>query len=141
MAEINIDAKGAIVGRLAAYVAKQALLGYTVNVLNCEEAVMSGKPGQNRERYHYLMMEMGQPSKGPFYSRMPDRFVRRVIRGMLEYKKPRGRAAYDRIMCYIGVPEQFKDKKMVSPIKTAEQLPNLRYRTVGQLCKSLGGRV
>lgn len=141
MAEINIDAKDAIVGRLATFAAKQALLGNTVNIVNCEAAIMSGKKSKVFERYHYSIRDLGQPSKGPFYSRMPDRFVRRIIRGMLEYKSPRGRAAYDRIMCYIGVPDKLKDAKLVSPVKNVDKLPNLKYQTVGQLCKALGGKV
>jgi len=141
MAELYIDAKGAVTGRLAAFVAKQALLGHKVHVLNSEEAVMSGRTSMNVEKYHYRIRELGQPSKGPFTSRLPDRFLRRLIRGMLDYKNPRGADAYKRIMCYIGVPEQFKDKKLTSVAKDASKLPTLKMQTVGQLCRALGGKV
>jgi large subunit ribosomal protein L13 len=141
MAEINIDATNAIAGRLASYVAKQALLGNSVNILNCEKAVISGNSSAVREKYYHRMFKTGGPFKGPFISRMPDRFMRRIIRGMLEYKEGRGRDAFDRIMCYIGVPAEFKDKKLVKVAKEVKDLPKLKYQTVGELCVSLGGRV
>ncbi len=141
MAEINIDATNAILGRLASYVAKQALLGNSINVFNCELAVVSGRVGATKARYFHLIFETGRPEKGPFISRMPDRFVRRSIRGMVEHKQGRGREAFERIMCYMGVPVEFKDKKLVKVAKEASELPKLRYQTIGELCVSLGGKV
>jgi len=38
-----IDAKDSILGRLGTYVAKQALLGNKVDVVNCEESLVSGR--------------------------------------------------------------------------------------------------
>ncbi len=141
MAELNIDATNAIAGRLASYVAKQALLGNAVNVFNCEKAVISGKPSVVRQKYYYRIFKTGRVFKGPFISRMPDRFVRRIIRGMVEHKQGRGKEAFDRIMCYIGVPVAFTDKKLVKVAKEASELPKLKFQTVGELCTSLGGRV
>ena len=141
MAELNIDATNLVAGRLASYVAKQALLGFTVNIFNSEKAVISGNPAAVREKYHYRIFKTGQPFKGPFTSRMPDRFLRRLIRGMVEHKEGRGKEAYARIMCYIGVPVDFKDKKLVSVGKQADELPRLKYQTIGELCVSLGGKV
>ncbi|MEM4263621.1 MAG: 50S ribosomal protein L13 [Candidatus Woesearchaeota archaeon] len=138
MAELYIDAENAIIGRLGAHVAKRALLGDTVKVLNCEKAIISGRKESNVEKYHHAMKERGRPAKGPYYSRMPDRFVRRVIRGMLPHKKVRGRDAYSRIMCYIGIPEEFKNQKL---IKIAEadisKLKAINRATVGEVCKAL----
>ena len=37
-----IDGKGAILGRLASYAAKQALKGEEIVVLNCEEVIITG---------------------------------------------------------------------------------------------------
>lgn len=141
MAEINIDAKNAIVGRVVSYAAKQALLGNTVNIFNCEEAVISGRTLDNRDKYYHRIFKLGRPEKGPFASRMPDRFVRRMVRGMVPYKLGRGREAFERVMCYIGVPEKFKDKKLIKVAKEASALPKPSYQTIGQLCVSLGGRV
>jgi len=141
MAEINIDATNAIVGRLASYVAKKALFGNTVNIFNCESAVMSGRTLNNRDKFYHRFFKLGRPEKGPFASRMPDRFVRRMVRGMLPYKLGRGREAFERVMCYIGVPEKFRDAKLIKVAKEASELPKPSYQTVGKLCMSLGGRV
>ena len=141
MVEINLDASNVVVGRLATYVAKQALLGATVNIFNCEKAVITGNQTSVREKYYHRIFETGQPNKGPFISRMPDRFVRRIVRGMLDHKSGRGRTAFENIMCYIGVPVEFQDKKLVSVGKVATELPKLKYQTIGELCTSLGGKV
>ena len=63
-----------------------------------------------------------------------------MIRGMLPYKQARGKEAYDKIMCYIGVPEEMKDKKMET-IKEAHvsKTKNLNYMKVGDLVKLMGG--
>lgn len=141
MAEINIDGTNCILGRLSSYVVKNALLGNKVNIFNCEKIIVSGEPKLIKEKYRHHNAEKGQPHKGPFIPRMPDRFVRRSLRGMLPYKKPRGAEAYKRIMCYIEIPEQFKDKKL-EQIKSinAEKLPSLKKCTVKEICKYLGGK-
>ena len=104
-----IDATDLILGRLAAFAAKKALLGEKVDVINCEKAIITGNPKTTFAHFK-RKFDMGAPLKGPYYPRMPDRIVRRVIRGMLPIRKTRGREAFDNVMCYIGVPEKLKDK-------------------------------
>ena len=52
--EVNIDAKDTIIGRLAAYAAKHALIGCTVNVFNAAKGVISGNPEYVKAKYLYL---------------------------------------------------------------------------------------
>lgn len=138
MAEIYIDAENAIVGRIGAFAAKKALLGDTIKIMNCEKAIMSGRKEFTTQRYYYRRNKVGQPQKGPFISRLPDRFVRRTIRGMLPYKKTKGAQAYKRIMCYLGVPETFKDKKLEKvPGADAGKLKSLKKITVEEVCKKI----
>ena len=138
MAELYIDATNAIVGRVGAFAAKRALLGDTVKIMNCEKAVMSGRKESIIERYYNLRNEIGQPQKGPFIPRLPDRFMRRTIRGMLPYKRQKGAAAYKRILCYLGIPVQFKDKKLQKvPGAGAEKLKSLKRVTVEEVCKKI----
>jgi len=140
MATLIIDAKDAILGRVAAYAAKRALLGDTIRVVNAEKAVVSGakRTTIGEAKRHQAM---GVPRKGPYHSRLPDRYVRRAIRGMLPYKQPRGRAAYARILCFIGVPSDLKDEKTVRvPGADASKLPNLKRLTIGRICEELGGK-
>jgi len=134
---IVIDASNLIVGRMATAVAKKALLGEEVNLVNCENAVMTGKKRQvfNRLKEKH---NIGDALKGPYFQRMPDRFVRRIIRGMLPYKQEKGKLAFERVMCYIGVPAQFKDKKLET-VKSASisNSKTLSYVTIGQICAFL----
>ena len=66
--------------------------------------------------------------------------MRRIVRGMLPYKQPRGKEAFKRVMCWKGVPEQFKDAKSVK-FGDASKLPNFKFVTLGEISKYLGGKV
>jgi large subunit ribosomal protein L13 len=134
---IVIDASNLIVGRMATVIAKKSLLGEEINVVNCENAVMTGKKKEVFERMK-VRNERGDALKGPYFQKMPDRFIRRIIRGMLPYKQEKGKLAYKRVMCYIGVPDQFNDKKLET-IKSADVSNSqaLSYVTVGKICNFL----
>ena len=57
---------------------------------------------------------------------------------MLPYKKPRGKAAFHRLKCYIQVPVEFeKVKKITIPEADSTKLTSKRI-TVAALCKQLG---
>ena len=142
MEEINIDGKNCILGRLGSYVAKQALLGKTINVFNCENIIISGDPKNAKARYKHTLSEKGQPTKGPYVPRLPDRFVRKVIKRMLPHKKPRGKEALKRIMCYISIPEKFKDKNpKILKTLSADKLPTMKKCTILDVCRHLGGKL
>ena len=142
MNELNIDATDAIIGRLASYVAKQALLGNKVNLFNVEKAIISGSMEYNFGRYHHRIRETGQYSKGPFIPRRSDMFVKRLIRGMVPHKRQRGSEAHKRIMCYLGVPAEFKDKKLVkfAPADRS-RLSAVKFVTITDLVQKLGGNI
>src|SRR3989344_3125317 len=101
-----IDGTNLILGRLASIVAKRALLGDEIVIVNC-----------------------GNPFKGPFFPKIPDRIVRRTIRSMLPYRKPRGREAYKRVMCYLGIPKKYEKEKLET-IKQASAQELKRYRYI-----------
>lgn len=141
METINLDASGAVLGRLCSFAAKQALLGKKVNVFNCESAIISGDRRNTVARYGYLANSMGRPRKGPFFVRLPDRFVRRMIRGMLPHQA-RGNDAFDRVMCYLGVPSEFKKVKLQRcVVADASDLGTVKRVVVGDLVRCIGGRV
>lgn len=142
MQEINIDATDLIVGRLGSYAAKQALLGNVVNIVHAEKAVMTGSKKLIVAKYHQRRTAIGRPNKGPFILRSPDRFLKRQIRGMLPFKKARGSAAFRRIKCYKGVPDQLKDRKLTSlPFAHVEKKRTLKIAQIAEICKALGGKV
>ena len=136
-----IDANNLILGRLGTYVAKKALLGEYIDIVNCENSVVTGDRNKIFEKYDNFL-KRGIPAKGPFIRRMPDRFVKRAIRGMLPYKKERGRSAFKNIKCHLGVPEDLKDKKL-DTIKEAniDKVPNLKYIKVKDVCKHIGAKI
>jgi large subunit ribosomal protein L13 len=135
-----VDANDLILGRMCTYIVKKALLGEKIDVVNCEKAIIVGGKKNILEKYK-RKANRGGPFHGPFLPKMPDRFVRRVIRGMLPYKQEKGSSAFKRIMCYISVPDEFRDKKM-DKIKEADisRIKTLKYITVGDICKFLKGK-
>ncbi|MEK6835395.1 MAG: 50S ribosomal protein L13 [Nanoarchaeota archaeon] len=108
-----INAQDTILGRLASYVAKKALLGENVEIVNCEKAVITGGKKNILEKYK-ARVKRGNPFKGPYFPRRADMIVRRAIRGMLPRKKARGRDAYKNIKCYLGIPENLKNETFIT---------------------------
>jgi len=128
-----------ILGRLAGVVAKDALLGEEVRVVNCEKVVITGLLNAIVAREKHRRDRKGYPLKSAKFSRLPDRMVRRTIRGMLPWKVSRGKEAFKRVMCHQGVPAEFQNHKLLT-VETAsiKKLPNLRYAHLGQVSKLLG---
>ena len=137
---VVIDAEGAILGRLSSNVAQRLLAGEVVDIVNVEKIVISGKPesviAQYKERLG--IRSKYNPLRGPFHYRRPDRFVRRTIRGMLPYKKPRGKEAFHRLRCFISVPESFSKAKMVKIPEADSEKLTVKRISVGDLCIQLG---
>jgi large subunit ribosomal protein L13 len=135
-----IDATNLLLGRMASFVAKKALLGEKVDVINCEKAIISGSKPYVLSKFK-ARQARGNTFKGPFYPRKPNMFVRRTIRGMLPYKREKGKNAFEKIKCYIGTPDDLKNKK-AEIIKNAniKKLPSLKYMEVGKLCELLGAK-
>ncbi len=135
------NGEGMILGRLAGYIAKDALLGEEIAVVNCDKFIISGKRVAVIAHQKIKHDRRGYPLKSAKLSRVPDRFVRRVIRGMLPWKSTRGKEAFHRVLCYIGVPIEFQGKPMVQlKAASATKFPTLHYITVGEVCKGLGGK-
>jgi len=137
MEETIIDADGLILGRMASQVAKRLLNGEKIVIVNAEKAIISGKRlSILREKHEFL--QVGHFRKGPYHPRRPDMIVKRVIRGMLPRKKPRGKEALKRLRVYIGVPKDYEEKEK-------EKIPeadgrDLRgpYIRVSELARNIG---
>lgn len=134
-----INAENLILGRLASYVAKKAIEGDTVDVVNAEKAVIVGKKEDILKKYKHKR-ERGDPLHGPYFPRQPESMVKRSIRNMLPYKKPRGKEAFKRIKCYVGIPEELKDKEMKT-LKSAQMSEKvIKYVSISDISKYLGGK-
>ena|SRR3989338_3660823 len=118
MIQIVIDGSGAILGRLASYVAKQSLLGKNVIVINCDKVIIAG----NRENIVFEWKEAtrrgGHSLKGPFVPRKnSEKMVKRTIRGMLSYRQGRGLEAFKRIRCYATTPAEYESAKKITLLR------------------------
>ena len=137
-----IDADGLVLGRMASKVAKMLLLAENVIIINAEKAIISGNRRTTIKHYktrqnirtHY------NPIKGPFWFKTPHQLVRRTIRGMLPWKKDRGRTAYRRLKVYSGLPENFNvDEASIETFSdfSIDRLKG-RFIEVGELAKEIG---
>ena len=138
---IVIDATNQILGRLASYVAKNALDGSTVVVLNAEKAVISGKKSNIVEEAMRRLntRTLANQTTAPVHQRRPDLYLRRVVRGMLPWKKAKGKAAFHRVLVFVGVPEEYsKSQAAKVPDADASRLSS-SYMTLGALSEEIGG--
>lgn len=109
-----IDGTGMVMGRLASHVAKEALKGETMVVVNCSEAIITGNRKMIEREFQEERSKFGSSQKGPKHHRTSEKIVKRSIRGMLpNHRAGRGREAFKRIKCYNKVPKEFEGKKLI----------------------------
>ncbi len=133
------DAEDQIVGRLATAIAKDLLKGENVVVVNAEKAVLSGSPKFKKE-FYLQRIQRGSPKHGPFFPKQADGIFRRAVRGMLPWHKPKGREAFKRLKVYVGVPEEFKNKKFEKVASADAKRLKCKYITLGELSLEIGGK-
>ena len=138
---IVLDATNQILGRLASYAAKNALSGNTVIVLNAEKAVISGRKSNIVEeaKRRLKTRTLANQTTAPVHQRRPDLYFRRVVRGMLPWKKAKGKAAFHRVLVFMGVPEEYSKKTTAKiPDADASKLTS-PYMTLEALAQEIGG--
>lgn len=136
-ADVVVDARDCIMGRVASNVAERALDGETVAVVNAEQAVITGTKEDIFETYN-KRAELGSDS-GPYYPKRPDGVFKRAIRGMLPYKQQDGREAFENVRVYVGNP--FDEDGEVIEGTSLDRLSTIRFVTVGEVSKELGANV
>jgi large subunit ribosomal protein L13 len=142
-----LDAKDKILGRFCSQVAKRVLLGEKVVIFNAKYAIISGTKNNIHEKYlsKLNISTATNPTRGPFWPRRPDTFMRKVIKKMLPRKKIRGKDAIKRVHVYINdIPERFQNRyQKLTPL----EIPNAdkkrlsyfnKYITLENLCSRLG---
>ncbi|ODV59082.1 60S ribosomal protein uL13 [Ascoidea rubescens DSM 1968] len=140
---IVIDGKGHLLGRLASIVAKQLLNGQQIVVVRCEALNISGEFFRNKLKYYDYLRKGTRFNKtrGPFHFRAPSRIFYKAIRGMVEHKTARGKAALQRLKVFEGVPPPYdKKKRVVVPqaLRVLRLKPGRKYTTVGKLSSEVG---
>ena len=136
-ADVVVDARDCILGRVASEVAQQALAGERVAVVNAEHAVITGSEEDVMSVYR-KRVEVGS-DRGPYYPKRPDRIFQRAIRGMLPHTKPRGREALDRVRVYVGNP--YDDDGVVLEDTSLNRLSNIKFISLGDVSEKLGANV
>jgi large subunit ribosomal protein L13 len=142
-----LDATDKILGRFCSQIAKLALLGNNIVIINAKDAIISGTKDNIHENFlkKLNISTATNPRRGPFWPRRPDTFMRNVIKKMLPRKKYRGKEAYKRIHVYIGdIPERFQkryQKLIPLEINNADKRRLSYYNkfiTLENLCSRLG---
>jgi ribosomal protein uL13 len=132
--KIVINGENCIMGRMASFVVKQAMQGKQVDVVNSEKVFIIGNPTDILNTYINMRQKgKGQKQKGPLFPSTPERILKRAIRGML---KGRGKEAFKKIKCYVGVPAEFEKAEKISPSKLSEGKKGMY---LGELSKLLRG--
>jgi large subunit ribosomal protein L13 len=136
-ADVVVDARDCILGRVASQVAEDALDGERVAVINAEDAVITGSEEDIMSTYR-KRRELGSDS-GPYYPKRPDEILKRAIRGMLPYKKKRGREAFENVRVYVGNPHD-RDGEILDGT-SLDRLSNIRFVHLGEVSEELGANV
>ena len=143
------DAKDKILGRLASQVAKEMISArksgkqQRVIVINAEEAIVSGPRTQVLTDYR-AKYNLNHARKGPFFPRMPDKILKRTVRGMLPYQKnSSGRGALRDLRVMIGKPanlagEELPDGHDWGDTGAIERPLPLKFVRLGEISSSLG---
>jgi large subunit ribosomal protein L13 len=137
---VYVDASNQIAGRLSSKVAKLLLSGKRVVVVNAEKSLISGSRTSviNQWKERLELSSRVNPIYGPIHPRRPDNILRRMVRGMVPRKKPKGASAMKRLRVYIGVPSGMDGSKFAKFDDAAATRPVPVYVTMGDLSKSLG---
>merc|ERR1712137_1062596 len=138
-----IDARGHLLGRLAAIVAKTLLQGQRIVVVRCEGINISGSFYRNKLKYlEFLRKRCNvRPSHGPYHFRAPSKIFWRTVRGMLPHKLHRGKEALDRLKVFEGIPPPYdKQKRKVVPsaLKVLRLNPKRKFCVLGRLSHEVG---
>ncbi|KAI3646871.1 hypothetical protein MP228_007092 [Amoeboaphelidium protococcarum] len=140
---VVIDGKDHLVGRLASVVAKQLLNGQRVVVVRCEQLNVSGPFFRNKLKYKAYLRKrcVVNPRHGQYHFRAPSRMFYKVVRGMIQHKLSRGKAALNRLKVYEGVPPPYdKVKRVVVPdaLRVLRLKPGRKFTVLGDLSTEFG---
>ena len=141
---IVVDLKDHMVGRAAAVIAKQLLLGKRITVVRVDEANIAGTEIRNKVKYLNFLRKrkLTNPTLGPFHHRAPAEVFTRVVRGMLPFYTKRGKLAMRRLQAFEGVPSSVARKGQRFAIPKAQRhvrlQPERAFTVLGNMCQHVG---
>jgi len=130
-----------VAGRLASIIAKKLLMGYRVYVVNVEKAVITGAKDRIIDEF---MKKLAIQSKvnprrhGPFKPRSPEGIFRRMVRGMLPRKKPKGKSAFRRLRVFRGIPPWLQKKNLTVFEEAKYKKSPYGYLSLLEIAKLIG---
>ncbi|HLC22811.1 MAG TPA: 50S ribosomal protein L13 [Candidatus Nanoarchaeia archaeon] len=140
MKERLIDATGLILGRLCSHVAKHALLGETIAIVNIDKAVITGRRHMVFDRYK-MFRAKGTPVQGPFIPRRARELFKRSLKRMLPFKIARGQEALARVKAYKGLPARYAEMSLETlPFADVSKVPTTKYVTLQEVTAFIGGK-
>ena len=143
------DASGKILGRLASQVAKEMISArksgsqQRVIIINAEGAIVSGAKSKVFKDYR-AKYNLNHARKGPFFPRMPDKIIKRTVRGMLPYQKnSSGRGALKDLRVMIGTPanlsgEELPEDHQWGDTGNIDRSPPNKFVRLGDISSHLG---
>ncbi len=139
-ADIIVEARDCILGRVASEVAQRALAGERIAIVNAEDAIITGDREDIFDTYR-TRLHIGS-DRGPYYPKRPDGIFKRAVRGMLPYKKERGREALSNVRVYVGNPyEDDGEEPVVLEGTSLDRLSNIRFVALHEISEQLGANV
>ncbi|MFC7142362.1 50S ribosomal protein L13 [Halosimplex aquaticum] len=133
-ADVVVDARDCILGRVASQVAERALDGERVAVVNAERAVITGSEDDVIGTFE-TRRQLGS-DRGPAYPKRPDGIMKRSIRGMVPYKTTRGREAFENVRVYMGNP--YDEDGEVLEGTSLDRLSNIKFVSLGEVSEAIG---
>ncbi|MFC7226976.1 50S ribosomal protein L13 [Salinirubellus salinus] len=136
-ADVVVDARDCILGRVASQVAEKAMEGERVAIINAERAVITG--GRDDVMSVYRDRVRVGSDRGPYYPKRPDGIFKRAVRGMIPYKTTRGREAFENVRVYVGNP--YDEDGEVLDETSLDRLSNIKFVSLGEISEQLGANV
>lgn len=117
--------------------------GQKIVVVRAESLNISGEFFRNKLKYYDYLRKGTRFNKlrGPFHFRAPSRIFYKAVRGMIQHKTARGKAALERLKVFEGVPPPYdKKKRVVVPqaLRVLRLKPGRKYTTIGKLSTEVG---
>lgn len=139
-ATVYVDATNQVAGRLSSKVAKLLISGRKVVVVNAEKSLISGSRTSVMRQWQEKLEISSHvnPIYGPIHPRRPDNILKRMVRGMVPRKKPKGDMAMKRLRVYVGLPQDVDAAKLTQFKDAAASRPIPVYVTMKELSKTLG---
>ncbi len=136
-----VNAEGLVAGRLASKVAKAAINGEDVVIINAEKVVLVGKQTAIMPKFQQRVDAgvKSNPHYGPKYDRIPSKMLRRMIKGMLPNKSRTAEKLLKQIYIYNSTTDKVDITKAITmeDIKCNEKHD---FMLLEDVAKALGGK-